>query len=114
MKEINVEEAASWSQEEADYNIMYLSQRAKDDEIARIRAIRGGEVDPEPVEVQAEVLEDEGNGMPDFAHMKADDVLDWVGDDTVRAGQAYSAEMERDKPRKGVVEELEALMEGDE
>lgn len=37
-------------------------------------------------------------------------VLEWVGDDTVRAQQAWEAEVERDKPRSTLVKALESLL----
>ena len=107
MKEINVEEAASWSDEEAAYNLQYLSQRSRYEEMDRINAIRGGAPAQAVEEVQAEVLA-EPNVLEG---MSVDDVLHWVDDDPVKAAEALAFENERPKPRKGVVEELTTLLE---
>lgn len=40
-KEINVEEAESWSKDEAAYNLEYLEARGRTAEVARINELRG-------------------------------------------------------------------------
>lgn len=50
---------------------------------------------------------DIGGGYP--VDGSVSEVLDWVGDDPDRALEALERELQRDKPRKGVVEVLEGF-----
>lgn len=95
-KEINVEEAKKWSNEEAEANLSYLRQREMNKEVARIEELRGVESAPS----------DDGIDVSD---MNVDEVLDWVGDDLDRARQALDAE-NMDKGRTTLVEALEAKL----
>lgn len=76
MKEINVEDAKSWDEEEAQLNIEYLSARGRLDEVNRINELRGGETPKAEFDFDA----------------KIDDVLAWVSQDSGRAGIALKAE----------------------
>jgi len=49
-------------------------------------------------------------GEVDLESATVQDILDWVGDDTDRAQQAWEAEVERDKPRSTLVKALESLL----
>ena len=46
-KEIDVEQAKSWSKEEAEYNIKYLEDRNRFAQVDRIRELRGGATEDE-------------------------------------------------------------------
>lgn len=111
MKEINVEDAKKWDDEEAAYNVQYLQSRSRYDEANAILAARGEDAGPTPEDTSIQL---EGGAEPaasELDGMTVDEVLDWVDDDPVRAAQALAHENDQDKPRKGVVEELEALLE---
>lgn len=41
------------------------------------------------------------------------EVMTWVGDDPVRAQKALDVEVENDKPRKGLVEQLNEMIEAE-
>lgn len=53
-------------------------------------------------------VESNENGVPKGS---SKEVLEWVGEDQERARQALEAEQSDDKPRKGLVKELEELLE---
>jgi phosphosulfolactate synthase (CoM biosynthesis protein A) len=97
MKEIDVEEAASWSEEEAQYNIHYLETRTRYVEAARARELRTNvEVGPDtPPEYNPE--------------WTAKEVVAWVGDDLNKAATALEFEGQRPEPRKGLTEWLESI-----
>lgn len=101
-KEINVEEAASWDDDEATYNLTYLEQRDRFKDAARVRELRG-----------------DGEGeAPQSSHpldgLSAQDVMDWVGDDEDRAAVALQFEGEQEEPRKGLTARLEKMTETDD
>lgn len=105
MKDINIEEAASWSDEEAAENLAWLRDRPwRYDEVNRILELRGGEPDPPAGEGDPE----QPSGF-DFNSTKKE-VLEWVGDDAERAEQALEAEQSKgDDARVTLVEALEEL-----
>ena len=92
---INVEEAASWSDEETKENLKYLELRTRFTEMARVRELRG-ESDSEDTALES---------------MTAKEVAEWVGDDRERAQRALAAEQQRDEPRKGLTEHLEGMLD---
>lgn len=116
-KDIKVEEAKSWDDEEAAYNISYLDTRCEYEKVAEIKRLRGdkdavAEVVTNGVETVGGISPDTGPGDSALSSdMTAQEVSDWVGDDVVRAGQALQLEMERDEPRKGLTSHLEKLTE---
>lgn len=99
-KEINVEEAADWSDEEAAYNITYLEQRNRYDEAQAVRDARGdGGSKAEPT--SSHPLEG----------LSAQDVMDWVKEDVDRAREALEFEGTQDEQRKGLTERLTKMVE---
>lgn len=113
-KEINVEDATEWDDEEAEYNVAYLQARNRYDEANAILEARGEDKGPVPEDTSVQLeggVEPAAAPASELEGMTVDEVLDWVDEDAVRAAQALAHENEQDKPRKGVVEELEALLE---
>ena len=97
-KEINVEEAKKWDDEEAALNDRYLRDRGRDAEADRALELRGGT----PTGPSGDAVP-EGN---------IDEVMAWVGDDPARAQQALDAENDSANPRVTLVESLEAKIAG--
>lgn len=101
-KEIDVQEAPSWNEEEAAYNIKYLEDRNRYDEAQAVRDARGnGKAAPQ-------------QGTHPLDGLSAQDVMDWVGEDVERAAQALDYEGKQDEPRKGLSERLTKMVEEDE
>lgn len=59
---------------------------------------------------EAQAAADAANAVPSG---NVAEVLEWVGDDVDRAALALSAENDRSRPRKSLVESLEAVVSGD-
>lgn len=99
--EYNVEDAESWSEEDADRIVKYLFDRGGDvegsenfDLIQKINEARGVEV-----------------GGFNYASSTVEQVKEHVGDDGDRAQEAYAAETSKDKPRQSLVDWLEEHFE---
>ena len=93
-RDIDVEQAATWSDEEFAENITYLRYRNREAAIARAMIIRG-ETAPSSLN----------------SNMTAQEVWAWVGDDVMRAQEALEAEQDRDEePRKGLSANLQKLI----
>lgn len=109
-KQVNVEEAASWSKEEYEDNIAYLSDRMMWEDVSRAKAVRGG-VEPQDDTPQ---VQDQVDGLPpseaeEIQGMNAQQVLEWVGDDQGRANLALAIENQKEEPRKKLSERLGEL-----
>lgn len=52
-------------------------------------------------------------GPEDVPSGTVPEVMTWVGDDPVRAQKALDAEVENDKPRKGLVEQLSEMIDAE-
>lgn len=98
--EYDVDEASSWSEEDAQRIVDYLFARGGDVEgsdkfelIQKINENRGSEVAP--------------TGEYDPASANVDQVKAWVGEDEAKAQEAYDAETAKDKPRQTLVDWLE-------
>lgn len=100
-KEINVEEAADWDDEEAALNDRYLRDRGRDAEADKANEIRGDKS-----------TNPDASGPETVPEGNIDAVLDWVGDDPERAKQALDAENASEKPRVSLTDALEAKLEG--
>lgn len=117
-KQIDVSEAASWSDEEATFNVKYLNDRSRWDEANEILRIRGEAVpEPDPdVDPSGEAIKpSEGPDAPDpnarpvFSQLTAKEVIAYVDDDPIRASEALQAEMEAEKTRPKLIEQLEKI-----
>lgn len=104
-RDVNYQDAASWSKEEARANLEYLDTRGRTWELEQAKRL---------------ILENSGKSAPSAAPSgdevpegTVDEVLAWVGDDKDRAQQALDAEEDSDKPRSTLVEALEALVEAE-
>lgn len=111
MREINVKDAKKWSDEEAEQNLAYLRQRARDAEVAQILEARGEDPDV-PAEPTQEPVDPNDPSVLDG--MSAQDVADWVGEDQGRAQVAYDREQAQDSPRKGLSEHLLKIVNGED
>lgn len=93
-KQIDVEEAKSWDEEEAQLNIEYLTARNRVAEVDRINELRGGKTPKAEFDFDS----------------KIDDVLAWVSKDSERAGIALKAEKAKGADaRVTLVEALEQI-----
>lgn len=108
-KEVDVSKAASWDEDEARLNIQYLKDRSREDLVETVLELRGG-ADPTPDPAPAtDVPEPTPESTPEnLDSMTVAEALEWAGDDEVRGGLVLQAEMERDVPRKGILEAFEA------
>lgn len=102
---------AALSNEEAKNAVRWLRDRGRDEDASRVAEVAGVHETPsEPPTDPGQVpVAPAPEGLPEgFSNFNVDEVLDWVGEDSVRAGLALQAELERDNPRKGVTDVLEA------
>jgi hypothetical protein len=103
-REIKVEEAASWSQEETEKNLAYLEARVRWAEIRRVNELRA-----EGAEESSTTAAEAGSDVW-FSEATAKEVAEWVGDDRERAQEAYNREQAKDKPRVKLTERLEQVL----
>lgn len=105
-RDVNYQDAASWSKDEARANLEYLDTRGRTwelEEAKRLILEKAGKSAPSDAPPA-------GDEVPDGT---VDEVLAWVGDDKAKAQQALDAEEDADKPRTTLVEALEAMVEAE-
>lgn len=115
-KQIDVSQATEWSDEEAAYNVRYLQDRTRYAEADAILAARSGtpvplpdEDVPEPIKPSQAEGSPDPNAKPDTTKMNPKEVMTYVDKDAVRAGEALVAEIESEKSRPRLIEQLEKL-----
>lgn len=73
-------------------------------------------LDPFSVDASGAVTESspEEPAPPAVPKGTSSELIAWVGDDKVRAQQLLDAELETSKPRKGLVDDLNELLKGED
>lgn len=77
------------------------------DSVKAVRSKRDAYTEPKPTTQPVVAPDADPNAVPAGT---VPEVLTWVGDDKEKAQKALDAENENDKPRKGLVSELDAIL----